>query len=62
MAKNWNLPSLMKEWTDDEAMDMYHELTAKPESASHRNGSANGRSTGTGGTDAEESCPADRHN
>ena len=42
MAKNWNLPSLMKEWTDEEAMDMYHELTAKQESASHRNGSGSG--------------------
>jgi hypothetical protein len=45
-AKAWGLPSMMKEWSDTEAGDMYHEITSKRESASHRNGSANGNGRG----------------
>ena len=42
IGKSWNLPSMYKNWDDREAQDVYRELTSKPESSSHRNGSGNG--------------------
>jgi hypothetical protein len=47
LLKAWNLPSMMRDWSDDDAVAMYTEVTGgRPRSASHQNGHASSNGNG----------------
>jgi hypothetical protein len=46
IIKAWELPTMMRDWSDDAAADVFHELTSKPDPAYHRSGSGNGNGNG----------------